>query len=136
MESHDSPVHEIPTVEGNERARRVRAGLRGQVVRERIDTATAYHGALYTLAEIQQKVGDTLPISVGARRSAVLEPLDDYRAERIPDDVLLKYDDARASGLFSSFWVATPVYRAQRQPDPWLLGEVADTSLYAVVAHW
>jgi len=119
----------------SERLAQIRAGLSGQVWRDRVDTASVAYGPLYTLGEVQQKIGDSLPTKLGYRRTAVLEPIESYR-ERIPDEALLKYDDARRSGLFSRFWVGTPAYRADRQTDPWILGEILDTDRYAVIAHW
>ena len=119
----------------SERLAQIRASLSGQVWRERVDTASAAYGPLYTLSEVQQKIGDSLPIKLGYRRTAVLEPIDSYRG-RIPDEALLKYDDARPSCLFARFWVGTPAYRAERQTDPWILGEVIDTDRYAVIAYW
>jgi len=32
--------------------------------------------------------------------------------------------------------VATPAYREERQPDPWIVGEVIDAARYAVIARW
>jgi hypothetical protein len=117
------------------RVRAIRARLPGQVLRERIDMARVCYGPLYTISEIRQKVGQTLPRRTGFVRGAVLEPLEDYRLA-IPDEALLKYDDAVKSGLFARFWVATPTYYQERQVDPWILGEVTGTDLYAVVAQW
>ena len=68
-------------------------------------------------------------------RGAVLEPIEEYR-QAIPDEALLKYDDAVKSNLFSRFWVATPTYYQERQVDPWILGEVTGTDRYAVIAKW
>jgi hypothetical protein len=65
----------------------------------------------------------------------VLEPIEHYR-ERIPDESLLKYDDAVRSGLFSKFWVATPTYYQERQVDPWIVAEVTGTDRWAVIARW
>lgn len=118
-----------------ERVRQIRARLPGQALRERIDTAAASYGPLYTLAEVQQKVGESLPFRLGFRRTAALDPIESYR-ERIPDEALLKYDEAARSNLFSRFWVATPAYRSERQVDPWILGEVRGADLYGVIARW
>jgi len=119
----------------SERLAHIRASLMGQVWRQRVDSASAAYGPLYTLGEVQQKIGDCLPIKLGYRRTAVLEPIEAYR-DRIPDEALLKYDDALRSGLFSRFWVGMPAYRIDRQTDPWIVGEVAETDRYAVIAHW
>jgi hypothetical protein len=117
------------------RVRAIRARLPGQVLRERIETARARYGTLYTLDEVRRRAAETLPTRLGYARSTALDAIETYR-ERIPDDALLKYDDATASGLFASFWVATPAYREARQADPWIIGEVIGTGLYAVIAHW
>jgi hypothetical protein len=53
-----------------------------------------------------------------------------------PDEVLLKYDDAARSGLFSAFSVVTPTYFSQKQVDPWVVGQVDGAELYAVIAQW
>jgi hypothetical protein len=119
----------------NARIRSIRARLPGQLLRERIEMASVCYGPLYTLAEIRQKVGEVLPRRIGYVRGATLEPIETYR-EPIPDDALLKYDDAVHSGLFSKFWVATPTYYQERQTDPWIIGEVVGSDRCAVVAQW
>ena len=117
------------------RIRAIRARLPGQMLRQRIEMAEVCYGPLYSLAEVRQRVGQTLPRRAGFVRGAVIEPIEDYR-QAIPDDALLKYDDAVKSGLFSKFWVATPTYYQERQVDPWILGEVSGIDRYAVVAQW
>ncbi len=64
-----------------------------------------------------------------------MEAIEEYRG-LIPDEVLLKYDDAERSGLFAKFWVVTPTYYWKCQVDPWIVAEVAGTSLCAVIARW
>ena len=117
------------------RVREIRSRLPGQMLQERLETAQLTYGPLYTLAEIRQRVGEALPRRLGYVRSAVLEPIETYR-ERIPDESLLKYDDAVRSGLFSKFWVATPTYYQERQIDPWIVAEVTGTDRWAVIARW
>jgi hypothetical protein len=81
-------------------------------------------------------VGEALPRRFGYVRSAVLEPIETYR-QRIPDHILLKYDDACQSGLFDKFWVATPTYYQERQVDPWIVGEIGGgADRWAVIARW
>ncbi len=133
---HDTPTTGTPTADVAERARQVRARLLGQVVRDRIDTAAARYGPLYTRAEIERRVSESLPLRLGARRTAVFQPIESYSEQRIPDDVLVAYDEALASHLFSRFWVVSPAYRTEVQADPWILGEVNGTSLFAVITHW
>jgi hypothetical protein len=118
-----------------ERIRTIRRRLPGQILTERIDMAAVSHGPLYTLAEVREKVGQVLPRRLGFVRGASLEPIETYRAT-IPDEALLKYDEAYRGGLFSKFWVATPTYYQERQVDPWIIGEIAEAGLYAVIARW
>ena len=113
------------------RVREIRSRLPGQMLQERVENAQLTYGPLYTLAEIRQRVGEVLPRRLGY----VLEPVENYR-ERIPDESLLKYDDAVSSGLFSKFWVATPTYYQERQVDPWIVAEVSGTDRWAVIARW
>src|SRR6266487_2683767 len=116
MDHIETPRAGLPatTTENDARVRAIRARLPGQMLRERIEMAQVCYGPLYTLAEIRQKVGQTLPRRAGYVRGAILEPIEDYR-QTIPDDALLKYDDAVKSGLFSRFSVATPTYYQERQ---------------------
>ena len=117
------------------RVRAIRARLPGQMLRERLEMAQVYYGPLYSLAEIRQRVGQTLPRRAGYVRGAAIEPIEDY-GQGIPDDALLKYDDAVKSGFFSKFWVATPTYYQERQVDPWIVAEVEGTDRWAVIARW
>ena len=117
------------------RIRAIRSRLPGQLLRERLEMALLDYGPLYSLAEIRQRVGEVLPRRLGYVRGAALEPIETYR-EPIPDEALLKYDDAVRSGLFSKFWVATPTYYQDRQVDPWIVAEVEGTDRWAVIVRW
>ena len=132
---HDTHAPAAVTPDTDSRVRAIRARLPGQMLRERIQMAELLHGPLYSLAEVRHKVGQTLPRRAGYVRGAALEPIEEYR-QAIPDEALLKYDDAVKSNLFARFWVATPTYYQERQVDPWILGEVAGTDRYAVIARW
>jgi hypothetical protein len=123
------------TTDVDARVRAIRARLPGQMLRQRVEMAEVCYGPLYALAEIRQRVGQTLARRAGFVRGAVLEPIEEYR-QAIPDEALLKYDDAVRSGLFAKFWVATPTYYQERQVDPWILGEVSGIDRYAVIAQW
>jgi hypothetical protein len=137
MDHTETPRSGLPpaATENDARIRAIRARLPGQMLYERIEMAQLCYGPLHTLAEIRLKVGQALPRRAGYVRGAVLEPIEEYR-QAIPDEALLKYDDAVKSGLFSKFWVATPTYYQERQVDPWILGEVIGTDRYAVIAQW
>ena len=126
---------ETAPVDMAERLLAIRLRLPGQAVRERVDMARAAHGPLYTMGLIRERVAETLPFRLGYVRSMVVEPIEEYR-EGIPDEALLKYDDAQRSGLFSKFWIVTPTYYVEPQIDPWIVGEVAGSKLCAVIASW
>lgn len=126
---------QTPPVDTATRVRTIRQRLPGQMIRERLEAAYLNYGPLYSLAEIRQRVGEVLPRRLGFVRGALLEPIEIYR-DPIPDEALLKYDDALRSGLFSKFWVATPTYYQERQVDPWIVAEVEGTDRWAVLARW
>jgi hypothetical protein len=128
-------MQDVMSPETVSRVREIRSRLPGQMLQERLENAQLTYGPLYTLAEIRQRVGEALPRRLGYVRSAVLEPVETYR-QRIPDESLLKYDDAVRSGLFSKLWVATPTYYQERQVDPWIVAEVTGTDRWAVIARW
>ena len=136
MEHADTHHGSIPSASDAEtRLRAIRARLPGQMLRERLEMVQVCYGPLWTLADIRQRIAQTLPRRTGYVRSAVLEPIEDYR-QPIPDDALLKFDDAAKTGFFSRFFVATPAYYQERQIDPWIVGEVAGTDRYVVIAQW
>jgi hypothetical protein len=105
------------------------------MVPERLELARLRYGQLRTLEEIRTRVAATLPRRIGFIRGAAVEPLEAYR-EPIPDEVLVKYDDALHTDLFATFWVVTPRYYEQRQRDPWVVGQVKGSDQCAVVAQW
>jgi hypothetical protein len=113
----------------------IRNRLPGQMLGQRLEMAALCYGPLYSLAEIRQNVGAVLPRRIGYVRGAALETIETYAAP-IPDEALVKYDDAARTGLFSKFWVATPTYYQERQVDPWLVAEVDGADRWAVIARW
>lgn len=136
MEHHETPSIGTDITDGPARVRAVKNRLPGQMLRERLETAALLYGPLYSLAEVRQRVAETLPRKVGFVRGATLEPIEAYSAA-ITEDALLKYDDAVRTGLFSKFLVATPTYYREQQVDPWIVAEVAgSTDRWVVVAQW
>src|SRR5262245_32983808 len=135
LERMDAAPIAVTLPDTTKRLRAIRARLPGQMLRERLETARMCYGMLYTEGEIRKKVADTLPPRVGFVRSAVLESIETY-GRPIPDDALIKYDDAVQMGVFSKFLVATPRYYSQRQVDPWIVGQVVGSELWAVIAQW
>src|SRR5919201_561952 len=77
------------TISPETRVRAVRARLPGQMLHERIENAQLTYGPLYTLVEIRQRVGEALPRRFGYVRSAVLEPIESYRALGLSRRILL-----------------------------------------------
>jgi hypothetical protein len=118
-----------------ERIRTIRRRLPGQMRKERLESAALHWGPLYSMAEIRSRIGETLPRRLGYVRSAAVEPIEAYSG-RIPDEALLRYDDAAQTGIFSRFLVATPTYYQERQLDPWIVAEVAGTDRWVVIAQW
>jgi hypothetical protein len=135
MDEMDSALKELTANDLAERLARIRERLPGQTLPKRIEMARVRYGRLYTLAEIRAKVAGTLPRLLLAVRGTRLEPIETYH-EHIPDEALLKYDDAFQSGLFSKFWVVTPTYYGDVQVDPWIVAEVSGTDRCAVIAQW
>ena len=133
----NSATVEIETVPADaaERVRAIRFRLPGQAVMERIELARVAYGPLYPVGLIQERVAETLPIRIGYVRSTIMEPIEQY-SRLIPDEVLLRYDEAARSGLFAKFYVVTPTYYRAPQVDPWIAAEVAGTKLCAVIARW
>ena len=127
--------HALETPEIAARVKAIRRRLPGQMVEERLELARLHHGELYTMEQIRQRVAESLPRRLGYVRTAELQPIETYRGE-IPAAALLKYDDALASGLFATFWVATPRYYQSQQVDPWLVGEVVGADRYSIIARW
>jgi hypothetical protein len=135
MESRTTAPPDVIPTDVAVRIRAIRARLPGQLLRERLEMALLDYGPLYSLAEIRQRVGEVLPRRLGYVRGATLEPIETY-SSAIPDEALLKYDDAARTGLFSKFWVATPTYYQERQVDPWIVAEVDGSDRWAVIARW
>ncbi len=134
MNSAKHSVETVPT-DVAERVRAIRFRLPRQAVSERVEIARVAYGPLYTMGLIRERVAETLPIRAGYIRSAVIEPIEEYGGS-IPDESLLKYDDAERSGLFSEFWIVTATYYRQPQVDPWLVAQIAGTKLCAVITRW
>src|SRR5438093_13349228 len=100
------------------RAREIARRLPGQARRQRLDTARLEYGPLYTLAEIHQRVAQTLPQKIGFIRRAMFQPIESYQG-LIPDEALVKYDDAALSGLFAAYPVVTPTDLSPQKVAPW-----------------
>ncbi len=123
------------TVETTERVTANRMSLPGQMLKTRLETARLHYGELLTLAEVRQRAARTLPWRLGVTRRARVEAIEQY-SDPIPDEALLKYDDARGKELFSCFSVVTPHYASQPESDPWIVGQLIGADLWAVIAQW
>lgn len=117
------------------RIRDIRAGLPGQLRQQRLRTASLIFGPLYSLDQIHRRIAHTLPFRFGCVRRMSVAPIE--RSETImPEDVLLRYDEASQSGVFSRFLVGTPAYYCWPTRDAWLLAQIDSTERWAVLAHW
>jgi hypothetical protein len=123
--------------EGDMRARirYIRSGLPGQLRQERLATAALLYGPLCSLDEVHRRIAHTLPRVFGSVRRAKVAPLDQCDVV-LPDDVLLKYDDAVQLGVFSRFLVATPAYYWSARGDPCLVAAVEGTERWAFIVSW
>ena len=115
------------------RVRDIRAGLPGQLRQQRLQTASLLYGPLYSLDEVHRRIASSLPFRFGALRRVRVVPIE--RAEvLLPDDMLLAYDDAFRSGVFSRFLVAAPAYYWRAQAGAWLVAQVDGTTRWAILA--
>jgi hypothetical protein len=115
------------------RVRDIRAGLPGQLRQQRLQAASLLYGPLYSLDEVHRRIALSLPFRFGALRRVRVVPIE--RADiLLPDDMLLAYDDAFRSGVFSRFLVATPAYYWRAQPGAWLVAQVDGTTRWAILA--
>jgi hypothetical protein len=117
------------------RARDIRAGLPGQLRRERLATASLLYGPLRSLDEVHRRLARTLPWRAGYVRRLSVVPLESADT-LVPDEVLVKYDDAQQLGIFARFLVATPAYYWRACGNPWLIAEVSGTERWAILAGW
>jgi len=116
------------------RARSVRAGLPGQLRRQRLTTASLLYGPLCSLDEIHARVARTVPWRFGWVRRAKVASIEQSDL-LLSDALLLKYDDAAGLSLFSRFLIVTPAYYWMAQGEPWLVAEVDGTERWAVIAR-
>ena len=117
------------------RIRDIRAGLPGQLRRQRLRTASLMFGPLYSLDQIHRRIARTLPFRFGSVRRLRVTPIEQAEIV-IPEDILLRYDEAVQAGVFARFLVGTPAYYWRPAADAWLVAEVAGTDRWAVLAHW
>jgi hypothetical protein len=117
------------------RIRDIRAGLPGQLRQQRLRTASLIFGPLYSLDQIHRRIARTLPFRLGSVRRLRVTPIEQAETV-IPEDVLLRYDEAVQAGVFARFLVGTPAYFWRPAGDAWLVAEVAGTERWAVLAHW
>jgi hypothetical protein len=129
-----------PDARPGERARRarlhdIRAGLPGQLRRARLTTASLVYGPLSSLESMHRRIAHTLPWRLGGLRRTKVTPIAEADVA-IPDDVLLKYDDAAQLGVFSQFLIVRPAYYWSPRGSCWLVACVAESERWAVIASW
>jgi hypothetical protein len=118
-----------------QRAHEIRAGLPGQARQARLMTASMLYGPLCSLDALHRRIARALPLQLGHVRHVRMSPIEQSDA-LIPDDVLLRYDEAVQLSVFARFLIATPAYWFGAHGDPWLVAEVAGTDRWAVIARW
>jgi hypothetical protein len=117
------------------RAQEIRAGLPGQLRQQRLSTASLLYGRLGSQDDVRAQIARSLPWRPGAIRRARLETLQQTEVV-IPDEVLVKYDDAVQLGLFSHFMVGRAAYYFTVQGPCWLVAEIADSERWVAIARW
>lgn len=117
------------------RIRDIRAGLPGQLRQERLATAALLYGPLCSLDQVHHRIARTLPWLFGSVRRVTVTPVDQSDTV-LPDEILLKYDDAVQLGVFSRFLVAIPAYYWSPRGDPWLVAKVDGTDRWAFIIGW
>ena len=113
----------------------LQSAKRAEVVAE--EMIQCRFGRLYTEAEMLDAMKEAIPARSGHNRIAHFDRIMEYR-QVIPDDVLLKYGEAKQAGAFADFYVAHFSYAQRPITDPWLIGEIKIGSAhkYAVLAKW
>lgn len=127
---------DLDAFEAGARVRRIRDRLLGQTLGERVAQVRARYGRVYTLAELRAAACPRWRTWFSCSDRGLMEPLEGYEAP-IPDDALLRYDDASETAFFSRFCVVAPARSEPDRPSRWIVGEIRGGSeLYAVVARW
>ena len=116
--------------------RRIRDRLLRPTLEERVAQARARYGRVYTLGQLRAAAYPRRRGRLSRFERGSMEPLEIYRA-LIPDDALLRYNDASETESFSQFWVVTPTRVGRDRPARWLVGQLrGGVQLYAIVARW
>lgn len=127
---------DLDGLEAAAQVRRIRDGLPGQTVGDRIAQARARYGRVYTEAELRAAAGPRWRAWFSRFARDVMQPLEAYQAP-IPDDALLRYDDASDTAWFSRFCVVAPASAGRDRPARWIVGQLRGSAeRYAIVARW
>jgi hypothetical protein len=127
---------DLDAFEAGVRVRRIRDRLLGQTLGERVAQARARYGRVYTLAELRAAACPRWRAWLSRPDRGFMEPLESYQAP-IPDDALLRYDDASETAWFSRFCVVTPASSGRDRSAGWIVGELrGGVELFAIVARW
>lgn len=115
-------------------AQRVRQKLPGQVAQSRRALAEAQYGLAMSQRELHDKIRRSIRARFGFERSSSGVGITSY-TRFIPDEALLKYQEAKDSGFFDRFTIEWPTYDSKQAPDPYLVGWLdGDTAI--VLAYW
>lgn len=133
------------TDDERQQAAYIRMRLPGQARASVTDEARLRYRTI-SFGRLSRQIRRTLPFRWFRCRRLHTWDVDRY-PRFIPDPVLLKYEEARMSGLFMNISVFEPSYEVQMSAvaaDPWLVGKVAgrynftleNADQMAVIAYW
>jgi hypothetical protein len=126
----------LDALEEGFRIQRIRDRLLRPTLEERVAQVRARYGRVYTPAQLRTAASPHQRNRFRGFQRGFLEPLETYEAP-IPDDALLRYDDALGTESFSQFWVVTPARAGQDRPIRWIVGQLrGGVDLFAIVARW
>lgn len=125
----------LDALEEGFRIRRIRDRLLRPTLEERVAQVRARYGRVYTAAQLRAAASPRQRNRFRGFERGFLEPLETYGA--IPDDALLRYDDALETESFSQFWVVAPARSGRDRPTRWIVGQLrGGLGLFAIVARW
>jgi hypothetical protein len=108
-----------------DRVKKIRAALPN--LAPNLEVAAAQFGLQVPARAVHQHARRALPFKFFSRRGSTWWTVDHFRGS-VPDQALLKYDEAKRTGLLTHFYVVVPMRSTARYEfaprDPWLVGSV------------
>ena len=129
-------VLDLDALEEGFRVRRIRERLLRPTLEERVAQVRARYGRVYTLTQLRATASARRRGRARRCEHGFMESIEAYEAP-IPDDALLRYEDASETTWFWRFHVVMPISSRAERPLRWIVGEVrGGADLYAIVARW